>query len=461
MEYDYTIIGAGPSGLTCAYYLSKKGKKVLLIDRNETVGGCHRVKRVNGLFSEHSPRVYSDSYVNFQKLLLNFGTNFNTLFRPMKFNGATVLKDSIFKFKIHEILALGLEFIRLIFDENHSKNITMDDFFDKYEFSNNVIDFINRVCRLTDGADCSRYTLYQFLQITNQQLIHKLYQPKEPNDTGLFKIWLDNLTDCTIKLNTDIKKINYKDKSIVINNQKIFTKNFILALPPEALETILNESELDDAFRSRNFDKWVDENKYDEHISVCFHWDYKLEIQDTWSIPKSDWGVAHIILSDYMYFNDSRSVSVISTTITNTNSISKVTNKTANQSNKKELINEVFRQLSETFINLPEPTNIIFNPLTSYKDNVWSTEDDAYVRTVGNTLLDSHSSKYNNLFNVGTHNGNSSYNFTSMESAVENSIHLVNKLEPDELIKVLTCDNIIDIIKFLLLITFILNIFKL
>jgi hypothetical protein len=158
-----------------------------------------------------------------------------------------------------------------------------------------------------------------------------------------------------------------------------------------------------------------------------------------------------------MYFNDLRSVTVISTTITNTNSISKVTNKTANQSNKEELINEVFRQLTETFINLPKPTNIVFNPLTFYEDNKWSTGDDAYV---GNTLLDSHSSKYNNLFNVGTQNDNSSFNFTSIESAVENAVHLVNKLEPDDPIKVFKCDNIIDIVKFLLVISFILYIFR-
>jgi protoporphyrinogen oxidase len=460
MEYDYTIIGAGPAGLTCAYYLGKKGKKVLLIDKNETVGGCHRVTRLNGLFSEHSPRFYSDSYVNFQNLLLNFGTSFNTLFRQMKFSSSTVLKSSIFKFKSNEISAFIIEFLRLFYDQNYSKNMTMDNLFNQYNFSSNSMDFLNRVCRLTDGADSSRYTLYQFLQITNQQLIHKLYQPKEPNDTGLFKIWLDNLDNCTVKLKTDIKEINYQNKSIIVDNQEVFTKNFILALPPKPLEQILTKSKLLDAFISNDFDKWVDKNKYDEHISICFHWDHKIELQDKWTIPETDWEVAYIVLSDYMYFNDLRSVTVISTTITNTNSISKVTNKTANQSNKEELINEVFRQLTETFINLPKPTNIVFNPLTFYEDNKWSTGDDAYVRTIGNTLLDSHSSKYNNLFNVGTQNDNSSFNFTSIESAVENAVHLVNKLEPDDPIKVFKCDNIIDIVKFLLVISFILYIFR-
>ncbi|MFA5087629.1 MAG: FAD-dependent oxidoreductase [Candidatus Omnitrophota bacterium] len=38
-HYDYAIIGAGPCGLTLAYQLLQGGKKVLLIDRDDRVGG--------------------------------------------------------------------------------------------------------------------------------------------------------------------------------------------------------------------------------------------------------------------------------------------------------------------------------------------------------------------------------------------------------------------------------------
>lgn len=39
LEVDYCIIGAGPSGLTAAYVLSKASKKVLLIERDARIGG--------------------------------------------------------------------------------------------------------------------------------------------------------------------------------------------------------------------------------------------------------------------------------------------------------------------------------------------------------------------------------------------------------------------------------------
>lgn len=38
--HDVIIIGAGHNGLTCAAYLAKAGKKVLVLERREVIGGC-------------------------------------------------------------------------------------------------------------------------------------------------------------------------------------------------------------------------------------------------------------------------------------------------------------------------------------------------------------------------------------------------------------------------------------
>ena len=48
--YDYIIVGAGPTGLTLALYLAKLNKKIIVIEKENTIGGIHRVKRDNGLF---------------------------------------------------------------------------------------------------------------------------------------------------------------------------------------------------------------------------------------------------------------------------------------------------------------------------------------------------------------------------------------------------------------------------
>ena len=39
MEYDYLIVGAGPFGATCAHELTEMGKKCLVIDKRDTIGG--------------------------------------------------------------------------------------------------------------------------------------------------------------------------------------------------------------------------------------------------------------------------------------------------------------------------------------------------------------------------------------------------------------------------------------
>jgi uncharacterized protein with NAD-binding domain and iron-sulfur cluster len=85
MNYDYVIVGGGPTGMTLAWILSNQKKSVLLIEKDEVLGGCHKVLRVNGYFTEHGPRVYSDSFVMFNEILLEMGFTYTDLFNPYKF----------------------------------------------------------------------------------------------------------------------------------------------------------------------------------------------------------------------------------------------------------------------------------------------------------------------------------------------------------------------------------------
>ena len=50
MKYDYLIVGAGPFGATFAYEANKRGKKVLVIDKRNHVGGnmyCENIVNIN------------------------------------------------------------------------------------------------------------------------------------------------------------------------------------------------------------------------------------------------------------------------------------------------------------------------------------------------------------------------------------------------------------------------------
>ncbi|MBM3245228.1 MAG: FAD-dependent oxidoreductase, partial [Candidatus Omnitrophica bacterium] len=39
LDVDVAIVGAGPAGMVCGYYLSKAGRKVALFERKLSVGG--------------------------------------------------------------------------------------------------------------------------------------------------------------------------------------------------------------------------------------------------------------------------------------------------------------------------------------------------------------------------------------------------------------------------------------
>ena len=43
---DYVIVGSGINGLVAAALLAKKGKRVTLLERNGTLGGCLRTEEI-------------------------------------------------------------------------------------------------------------------------------------------------------------------------------------------------------------------------------------------------------------------------------------------------------------------------------------------------------------------------------------------------------------------------------
>ena len=439
MIYDYVIIGAGPTGLTLAYLLGKLGHKCVIIDKNDSIGGCHRVTRVNGLFTEHGPRIYSSTYINTMKLLQKMNVDFYDLFTPYNFKISNIGGKTIVNFSSRELLILIGEFFKLIINTNHGRTISMKQFMNQHSFSQKSMDYIDRLCRLTDGAGIDRYSLFEFLQLANQQAFYRLYQPKKPNDVGLFYYFLKALKETknvTILLETSVLELNSSKNTREIINVRtnkgvINGKNFILAVSPKDMLSILNRSGYVISKTFGELDHWTKYSTYINDIPIIFHWNRKLELPKIWGFPASDWGIAFIVLSDYMNFDDNRSQTVITTCITDVNKVSHFLKMTANQvTTKKMLINEVFRQLKQTYPYLPNPTFSFLSPTVYRSKNEWIDKDSAYVMTNLNKFLPS-SGKIPNLYNVGTQNGKSLYNFTSFESAVTNAIAFVNEKYPN------------------------------
>lgn len=438
----YIIIGAGPAGLTLAYCLGKLEQKVILIDREADVGGCHRVRRVDGLFSEHGPRIYVSNFNTLKMLLEKWDVQFDSVFTPYNFNISNIGGESIKHFYLRELLILAWYYFRFIISKNWAKQMQMEDLVTKHNFSKTTIDYIDRLCRLTDGGSISRYTVYEFFHLPNQNILYSIYQPILPNDVGLFKLWKEKLKETgnvELILNAEVvglKGDSNKIKEVFIKSegkQLIYKADkVILAIPPENIVDILQRSGpiYQNAFGSYHSIKaFAGANNYSLYIPICFHWSKKLVLPKIWGFPKTSWGIAFITLSDYMTFAESESKTVISTAITIPEGVSEKLGKTAHQCNKQELIQEVFRQLKLSYPNLPNYSKAIVSPEIYFKDKQWRTNDKAYFFTT-NEKMNQKSKDIINLYNCGTHNGLADYAFTSMESAMANALELLYLLEP-------------------------------
>lgn len=428
MSYDYIIIGAGPSGLTLAYGLANKGKQCLVVDRQSSIGGCHRVLRVNGYFTEHSPRVYLSSYVNMMRWFKHM--HIHDLFTPYHYGTTSIANKLLDKLSWYECGCMAWAFTRCMIQSEYGKDKSVRDFANESNFSEESKDYLDRLCRFTDGAGSDRYRLNQLLEIMNQNAMYTILQPKLPNDIAMFPRIQHALErkGVTFLLDADVEEILMNNAQTRVTgisvhhnlqSRTLFADNVILAVPPKDLSIILNASPCPTAFGSLT--EWSTQSSYDTDLAAIFHWNQELDIPNIWGFPFSEWGLIFIPLSNYMSF-DNNSKTVISTCITYLDRRSSETGQTANQmSDSGELLAEIFRQLKLVYPDLPQPTFSCLSPTVYRDEGKWVNQDSAYIHSKNSNYISSKGS-IPNLFQVGVQNGHSPLYATTFEAAVANAI---------------------------------------
>jgi len=433
-RYDYILIGGGPTSLTLAWILGMNNKKVLLIEKEDRLGGCHGVSRVDGYFTEHGPRVYSNSYLQFIELLKDMNMQFEDIFTPYNFQITKINDRTPLSFQYFEYFAFIKVFVYLIVNKDYGRNISMKTFMENYNFTSESTLYVDRVCRLTDGASYERYTLYQFLQLLNQQLLYKLYQPKKPNDHGLIGLWSEKLYDTgnvRIVLEEEVIKLNKKDnkiESVKTNKGLYYGDNIILTIPPKPLYELIESSNIFDALtiNKNELKQWTLENSYFDYVCITYHYNYIVDFPKLWGFSQGPWDIVFIILSNYMDLDtDLKSKTLISIAITKTNTKNEY-GKTADDCLEDELLKYVKEQLPF----FPTPNKVILSPNMKHINGKWSNEDTAFVITTANKYLN-YKTNINNLYTVGIHNGHSDYKFTSIESSVQNAVYFIKNEMPN------------------------------
>jgi hypothetical protein len=433
ITYDMVIVGAGPSGLTLATLASANGYKVLVVETEKSVGGCHRVRRVNGLFSEHGPRVYTNSSKTFMKVLKSMNMDFYNYFTPYKFNKD--IEDILRKqLSFKELKSFVTAFLHLVYNVSYGIDISLSTWLKNKEFSYPSIQLLDRVCKLTDGGGIEKYSLNKFLQIINTQVFYKMFQPTEPNDLHLLKDWKEYLdkkgvyflmetrvVDISVnKLNKNIEYIIGQDTS---NSDLIQIKglDYIFACPPMQLKKVLDnisEVSLDKTlFFGPTFDDFAVETNYNVYLSMTFHWKTPQESNGKYGFTNGEtyYDLVFIILSDY----NKTPGTLVSLAVSNTTTKSPRNNKTALECTEEELITEVFKQLQDYSGFKNQFDSVVVSPGNGI--------DTAFIKGVLHKSLPFKSPVFTNLYTLGTHNDKSKVSFTSIETAVENAVVLFNE----------------------------------
>ena len=397
-DYDYVIVGGGPGGLTLATYLPGK---VALVERHPVLGGCHRFdSETYKEFAEHGPRVYSGAYVNVKRVLRDVGLDWDDIFQPTAFSPELIDGKRWYQWlSAKEIAWLSLEYtIFALFDGQHGKHISMQTYCARKGFSESSARYVDLVCRFSDGAGASRYSLWEFVSGFDQHIL-PFYLPRKPND-AMFDHWRRHLEarGVDVFLGANVTRVAKGSVSLVSGEKKkktLSAAKVVLCVPPHHADKLLAVSGL----RDTKFRDFAKKTKYDPYWSVSF---FGARVENAEGQRSTPWGV---IAMQYPFGVVSAAASIF-------DAKSPVTGKTLKESGDEEAAREIRRQLG-------------FHETVRYAYVKGPYNDQAFVAAAKKGYYKAELES--GIAVVGTHNGKSSYNFTSMESAVQNALAYAGK----------------------------------
>jgi len=442
-----TIIGGGPTGLTVAWYLSLAGIKSTIIEA-DTVGGCHRVTRTDdGLFTEHSPRVYTTNQKEFFALLRSIGTSSSEIFEASEAISVSTealrMKQYLSMIEMTTVLSATLGRRLGVKPKSYYDTTSVLDFAVANGFSFKAKVYFDYLCRKTDGRGIRYYSMEQFLALTDRPggYLVGLRVPTDHPKRGFVQCWKDRLLSTglvDIREYTKVVRINERKNEIYLtemsrNTQKTHEETYtyetlVIAVPPMPMCKLLTNSKLENIF-SQDIKTWSERSHYDTYVAVTVHYKNSHGIDANFLNRMYDltpWGTGLV------YINDPETKSIIASIAAGwLNTRSPVTGKTINETNSsEELASEIYRQ-TEPYISkhLGKPYAIVLSPDNYYDEEKkeWKSTNDAFFNSVNTTFLPMKSS-VKNIYTAGPHTGMSKYEFTSIEQAVSNGKYLAGIL---------------------------------
>jgi hypothetical protein len=483
--YDIIIFGGGIAGLTIAHELIKQNFKILIVEKENEIGGMARSIRINktdnmkyGIPSEHSWRGYAPFYKNcfeIQKQIpYNKKTVYDNLSKPIEFY---LLKDKIANYKSNisfydyfYLTYLGLKY----FLSNNRREYYNSYLIEPLLCNNLSRDGYNYITKHIIGPglgmqkeDCSYGHLSHvpLLSLLGENYTHKhdnehnnyIHHSYEgwhvmngPTNERWFDPWIKYLKNKGVEIiyNTELIKLNKnKNKifsSLVKNDHNKFilkAKNFIISTNPFNAEKVFYNSNIENLYRQFNL---LNKNTKSKQISFRIGFNQKIkypiknisfvmldsEFNITWYPQEKHW-------NDVSHYYDS----LWSGTIINFRNKGKLFRKSAEKLNNIQLKDEIVYQIlrSKSFQKLIFEQNkfvlkkkdieyIEIWPEWNYNNGVQKQKNKKWVNNIYNEKFRPKSlTKFDNLFLSGSHIKNS-VKIWSMEGAIESGKITANNI---------------------------------
>ncbi len=390
MIYDYIIIGGGPTGLSLSYILTKNNYNVCLIEKYHKLGGSWNAEWIDDkYFTENAPRVLSSNgpHINFLNEIGMNHNDFQYIYGTMLETNKKVFYFITNYFKLNDYLIFGFE---ILFYKLRSSKLLLQEWMNESNLSEQAKKCI-RIISITICDTPNNTNHHDFFgDILGTD---GLIQMKEPNKwINILQEYFKSMNNIEIYTDTLLQSINSDDTSI--NDAiclkdgiqiRIKSKNIVLCTQSDSIYSILKNSNKyiqNNWYSIDKMKKWS-ENTHYNGFGFQLHFKEKIKFPKEWCWSCiSEWNIIILPVSEWLkvYTKDKNIKTVWSCCIVDMETKSSRLNKTPNECNKDEIINEILFQLKNLNYNLPNPHMITLSPHLKKINGKWKSNNTGFTR---------------------------------------------------------------------------------
>ena len=432
MSEKIIIFGGGPCGMRLAENFIDKGNDVHLYEKEDSLGGCWKVKWENGYFKEHSPRIMTTGYEKVVELVESldlkdpyneiYGSSFQSTYKFIKYflNNLSFLDNLKFMYSLLFLSQSDERNMKEWIDDNNLTTLGRKALRNLSIALANIPEGVSAFCffdfiysGLGDGG--------QFMQFRQ-------------GDEWLKK-WEKRLLKKGVKihLNTKINSL-YGEGDVIeyalTNKGRVYGNKFLLSLPLWSLKEILKNSKnkniQDNWMKSEDFTKVCEKLSY-SGLGVQLHFKKRtgIDLDENWcGTCMGDWSIIVQNTSHYLEkFTKRKDIKEVwSCVIVDFTRKSKRLDKTPGKLTKEQIGEEVIYQLEKTLNKKIKPEKITYN-LIEKKNKKWDFFESAYSANTDGPIKPK-GEKIKNLFTVGCQNLNE---IAILDGALKSADEFTNK----------------------------------